>query len=140
MKIGLPYKDWGLEFDSKGFEVVEQELSESFDSIYLRLSNDKTGIIISITLEPACIEGGTNIDCRDFYWSRMKELPIQRENIVMKEFKKMAVLEYFIPKIEGLEVGQKNLNAFMVKDDIWIDIHISKTQFNEKDLNHFTQS
>ncbi len=45
----------------------------------------------------------------------------------------MAVLEYMIPEFEGAKVNQKNLLGCLAKEDVYIDIHLSKLSFQPDD-------
>lgn len=127
-------QEWGLEFNSKGFEIVDQGTSAIGDSTHVHASNKNSGISISIYLEPARKENSSIFDCRDFYWNRMQENPAKKEDVVMKEVKDMAIIEYIVPEYEGKRIDHKNINAFMVKNDVWIDIHVSTAFFKEKEI------
>ena len=137
LRIGLISKDWALEFNSKGFEIVEQGSSILGDSTYIHVAQDKSGINISIFLEPARKKNSNIIDCRDFYWNRAQADPRPKENILMKEMENMAIIEYITPEHGGMKIDHKNINAYMVKDDTWIDVHVSKIHFKEKELKNF---
>ncbi len=41
----------------------------------------------------------------------------------------MTILEYPIAEFKGVPVPQRNLFAGMAKDDVYVDIHLSKVLF-----------
>jgi len=136
INIGLISKEWGLEFNSKGFNIQDEGSSVLGDSRHVYASNQKSGINISIYLEPAQKENSSIIDCRNFYWNRAQTFPVAKEEVQMKEKDNMAIIEYITPEHEGVKINHKNINAYMVKDNVWIDIHISKVNFKEKELKN----
>ena len=42
------------------------------------------------------------------------------DDIKMSEFGEMAILEYMVNEYQGKKVNQKNLNAYLVKNDLMI--------------------
>ena len=45
----------------------------------------------------------------------------------------MAILEYMIPEANRVPVDQKNVFGFLVKEDVFVDIHLSKAAFKDAD-------
>ena len=86
-------------------------------------------------MEKAQGKGGSK-ECRDFYYNRMKESPFKMENVKLSESGNIALLEYIVKEYKGKKIDQFNMNAYMVKGDVWIDVHISKLLFKpeEKEL------
>ena len=136
LRIGLISKDWALKFNSKGFEIVDQDSSVLGDSTHVHAAQDNSGINISIFLEPARKENSTIFDCRDFFWNQAQADPRPKEDILMKEVENMAIIEYMTPEHGGMKIDHKNINAYMVKDDIWIDVHVSKIHFKDNELKN----
>lgn len=49
------------------------------------------------------------------------------------DFNSMAVMEYTIPTVDGKAVQQRNVVACTLKEDVYVDIHLSKAQFQSAD-------
>lgn len=137
MSVSFPGKYWELKINSPGF-AIQNEGSQSDGREYLLANNSKTGVIISVTLEQS--PGGADIKtCPDFLRKRvgaMSQLGIT--DVKMSEVNSMAVIEYLLPKPEGIPLQQKNLFVCTVRDDVYVDIHLSKTQFKPSDESLFT--
>src|SRR5581483_11494228 len=85
------------------------------------------------TLEP--VKGRATLDgCREVFRGRIAPGgPFQLTAIRQSTIGEMAVLEYMIPEANGFAVKQRNLFGCLVKDDVYADIHISKSGFQESD-------
>jgi len=96
-------------------------------------------VVLSIFIEPATI-CHDSISCRDYLWASKQERP-DVENIYVKfsEAGKYAILERTIPQVSGVEINQRHFNAELVQDDHWIDIHLSKTDFESGEEKIFTE-
>jgi hypothetical protein len=53
-----------------------------------------------------------------------------------KDFNSPAGL---IPSVEGLPLNQKNVNVYIAHAGVWIDVHLSKAEYTEKDKPLFDE-
>ena len=137
MSISSPGKNWELKISSPGF-AIESEGRQSDGREYLLANNSKTGIVLSITLEQSP-NGADSKTCPDFLRKRvdaMSQLGIT--DVKASEMNSMSVIELILPKPQGVPLQQKNLFVCTAKDDIYVDIHISKVQFQPSDESLFT--
>jgi tetratricopeptide (TPR) repeat protein len=65
----------------------------------------------------------------------MSELGIK--DVKASEVGSMAVIEYLLPKVQGVPLQQKNFIGCAAKDDIYIDLHLSKVLFKPADESLF---
>jgi len=138
LSVSFPGKAWAVEIDSPGF-VVRQEQRKPDGREYLLAGDPATNLLVSVTLEQ--VEGGADSKtCPDFLQKRAHSLPPQMTatEIQSSVINQMAVIEYFIPEAGGVHLRQKNMVACLTKDDIFIDIHLSKIQFHASDEGLFT--
>lgn len=138
LSISFPGKSWSLEIDSPGF-VIQQEQRRPDGRVYLFATDPATKLLVSVTLEQA--EGGADSStCLDFLQKRAHSLPpgMTATDVQPSVINQMAVIEYFVPQAGGVHLRQKNLVACMAKEDIFIDIHLSKVQFHATDESLFT--
>jgi hypothetical protein len=137
--IGYPGKSWGLQINSPGFTVDLSQRKEDGRQ-YLRATNRKTGIEVSVTLE----QGSGPADestCPEFLARRVRSLPagMKATDVQSSRMSDMSVIEYLLPELQKIPVRQHNLVGCMTKENVYIDIHLSKIQFNPSDEKLFTE-
>jgi len=136
IQLSLPDKTWSLGIDLTDFNIEKTEFNKDVIGRMLYATNSRTGIVISIFLEKAAFKGDSKA-CREYYWDKAKKSPFQKDNIRFSEIGEMAFVEYMVKTYQGITVNWKNLNAYLAKDDVCIDIHLSKTNFMPKDEELF---
>ncbi len=134
--VTYPGKSWSLAIDLPGFRQSESDSPQGNPGrIYYFGANDATGIAVSVIMEQGR-KNSTNLDCRGYYWSGLQNAPIKRSNFRTWEEGTMAYLEY-LAELPGTSIRQKNLFAFVVKENIYIQIHLSKVNFQPPDNDRF---
>ncbi len=133
--LTFPHLSWSLEIEAPNFVLKVKDYNSAGTGTRFFATNEKTGVVMSAYLEKAAKEGDAK-ECRTYYWDRAKESPWKKDDLKMRESGDIALLEYLVKEIEGRELNQKNLNAYLSKDGYWIDIHLSKVDFKpgEKSL------
>ncbi|MDB5298421.1 MAG: hypothetical protein JWO87_84, partial [Phycisphaerales bacterium] len=76
---------------------------------------------------------------REVYWGRGKQSPMKKENIKLGKAGDYATVEYIVPSVEGVPLNQKNVNVYIAHAGVWIDVHLSKVQYTEKDQALFDE-
>jgi len=133
VRLWYPGKDWQLVLDLPGYEMPPLELSEQADAVRLEGSNPSSGMRFTLFLEKA-EEGWSAADNRKHYWKSIREnLPMRRKDVQRYEKGSAAILEFVVPEIEGVPLDHKSLNLFLVRDGVWIDLHLSKDGFEPED-------
>jgi len=130
VRLTLPNRSWVLEVAAPGY-VVTQNVTQPDGRRYLLAENGLFNL--SITLEG--VKGKATLGgCREVFRGRIAPGgPFQLAAIHEATVGEMAVLEYMIPEANGLAVKQKNLFGCLVKDDVYADIHVSKSGFQDPD-------
>ncbi len=136
VSVTLVSEPWILAFDVKDFAVKTNELQPD-GRAYLLAENQKTSITLSVYLER--VPGiATSADCAEIQKKRVEEkVDYKREKIETRESSGMAIVEYTIPEFSGAPIQQRNLFACLPKDDVYVDIHLSKVLFKPKDEELF---
>ena len=137
MSVSFPGKNWAVEIDSPGF-TVESEVKKSDGREYFLAHNSTTDVVLSVTLEQS--KGGADSStCPGYLEKRVQALSqLGVTNVKESTIGSMAVIEYLIPKPNGIPLRQKNVVACIAKEDIYIDIHLSKANFQPSDESLFT--
>lgn len=136
LQVSLPGKPWAVTVDASGF-VVEQDQAKSDGRRYLLANNKSTGMVVSITLErnPKGADAST---CPGYLRQRIKSLQgFTLSDVRYSTAANMATVEYLIPEAKGIPVRQKSLVACTAKDDVYVDIHLSKVLFKPEDAPLF---
>jgi tetratricopeptide (TPR) repeat protein len=136
LQVSLPGKPWAVAVDAAGF-AVEQDLTKPDGRRYLFASNKNTSMNVSITLERSP-KGADASGCPGYLRQRIKSLQgFTVSDVRYSTAANMATVEYLIPQAGGVPVRQKSLVACTAKDDVFIDIHLSKTLFKPEDAPLF---
>lgn len=123
--------DWVLKINLKDFKLQKNDYSyeKSFRNVY---GFNADGLIVSVFIEPAAAEGDSKV-ARQYYTDRLKQSPVLRTAEKSSEKGPAAMYEYFVAKFQDQEINQRHVNMYLVRDNLWIDIHISKVRYKEED-------
>ena len=105
------------------------------DGRYYLFANDpRTGVILSVMLEQS--QQADANSCPAYLQQRIQsvsKLGIVATDVKSSESNSLALVEYTIPTMEGKSVQQKNIVACAARDGVFVDIHLSKSQFQQSD-------
>ncbi len=141
VQISYPGKTWAVIINSPGF-TVEENVMKLGGHQYLLANNKKTGITLAINMQQ---EARTVVadTCTVYLRRRIQGM----ENQGLKDVRystagsmstgSMSVVEYLAPVAKGAPAQQKNLIACAAKEDVYVDIHLSKSQYTAADSQQF---
>lgn len=131
LRVSAPAEPWELVFPDAGFTVTADETNEEKKVRRFRAVDETGGFVVSVFMEPARGEGDSAV-AREFYWERAKASPVPKEDVKLSErdVEDKALVEYSVPAFKGKMVNQKNVHVYMVRDKVWIELHVSKAGFN----------
>ena len=133
MKLSLPGKNWALEFNFRDFQFDETKSLPDLKGRKIMATNKRTDVILSVYLSPAR-QSLTHKELREYAWEGLKKLPFKKEDIKRYEMGQWAFLEYIIQEAREFKgIDQKNVFAYLVKGDTWIDYHLSKVSYTPSD-------
>jgi len=132
----IPSENWSLEINLDGFNIQKQGFSPDSSMFQLSAIDKNSNINLSIFIEKTDSKGDKN-ECRDFYWNKSKNSPLAKENVQKYETDKLAVVEHDTKKFNGQTVNFHSMNAYLAQNGYWIDVHISKVGYSEKDKEIF---
>jgi tetratricopeptide (TPR) repeat protein len=134
--LSLPDINWALEINAPGFSLEEFEIAPPGHASRFQAVNRQSGINMSGFLEKAPKKGNSE-DCRAYYWEKAQKSPYPKTDIKMSQSGEMSIVEYFVKEYMGRQVNQKNFNAYIAESDYWIDIHLSKVDYQPNDQERF---
>jgi tetratricopeptide (TPR) repeat protein len=98
--------------------------------------------IVSVHISPA----QSKLDARglrEYSWSGLSKVPVKTERVRTYEQGQVAFLDYMVERLQGKNVHQKNVSAYLASGDQWFEVRISKVLYDlgdEKFLNSILSS
>jgi len=136
LSAAFPGKTWEVTIDSPGFTVQTDE-RKSDGRQYLMANNPASGLVVSVTLQATNGPADAKT-CPDFLKQRAAGLSnLGLKDVKSSEVNSMAVIEYLIPNVGGVPVQQKNVVLCAARENVFIDVHLSKVQFHPSDESVF---
>ncbi len=127
IEVSYQGKPWAVKIDAPGFAVKKNETTGDLRQSMMA-NNAGTGMVLSVMLERVPKADAKN--CPDYLHKRIAGLAgLGVSDVRYSTAGTMSVAEYMIAGTPQMPLQQKNLVACTAKDDIYIDIHFSKAQF-----------
>jgi hypothetical protein len=120
---------WAMKIKTPGFVLDQRRAESSGQSAYFMASNKATGVILSGRMENRG-RTGTAKEAREYFWEGTKEAPFKMDDVKMSESDQMPTVEYMVREFHGTAINQKSLWAYFTKDQYWVNLHLSKTNFS----------
>ncbi len=137
--IWLPAKPWALEMEASGFVTKANEIQRDGRRYFL-VQNDKTHTIASVFLESMKGPAAAG-ECKRSLEDKVKRNSSLTLNglkgVAYREAEGMEILEFSMPEVNGVPANQKNTFGCFIKDDVFVDIHVSKVFFKAADQPAF---
>lgn len=126
--VWLPGKPWALELDGAGFSAKSNEIKPDGRRYFLA-ENTKTRMVVSVLLEAAKAPAQPG-ECKRTLEEKAKRNSSltsgSLKGVAYRESGEMQILEFTLPEVDGQPTNQKNIFGCLIKDDIFVDLHISK--------------
>lgn len=136
LSVAFPDKPWAVVIDAPGFTVQTLETKPD-GRRYLYAENKETSMLVSVTLERSAAMALPE-ECRDSVAHRLKvDDGFEKKNAKLSQIENIPVLEYVVPQIGGIPVRQKNMFACLTNENVYVDIHLSKVEFESRDQSLF---
>jgi tetratricopeptide (TPR) repeat protein len=134
LHLALPGRTWALDIALGGFAMEESQMARDGGSLSIMANNKATGVRISVFLEKAAKEGDSKA-CRNYYWQGAEDgTGKDGRTIKFSERGETAIVESQLGSGDSV---WKNTNAYLSRDGIWIDIHMSKFGYKAEDAKSF---
>lgn len=130
-RIAVPLSDRFIQFPVSDYHVEMEDNSRPY---YMLTS--RNGVSVSFNFERVH-KCNSSEACRDYLRDRMKSGDPAKEQWSSSQLGDVFISEYTIPSLKGIPIRQHNLNAHYIVDDVWIDMHLSKTQYSDSDRKLF---
>jgi hypothetical protein len=127
---------WGLQFPEGDFQLQMEKHSPDGQNHYYSFHSKKLQLNVSFTLETAekCF---CSKECRDLYLKVPNPGIVNPQKVNNFDLNEFAVVEFLVPEFKGVKVNQMNFSAHYVKDGYWVDMHLSKAQYQPGERSIF---
>jgi hypothetical protein len=132
LTVKYPGKTWSVVVDLRSFDLQRPLQNPDGSAVTVRGRNRHEGLTVSVFMEKAAKDGDALV-CRKHYMKLAKQSPLPKDDVKLSERDGLALVEYTIPEYQGVEINQKNLNAYLVREDIWIAIQVAKRRLKPDD-------
>lgn len=130
--VSLKGQAWSLEVDLPDFKVERRKTRTGSSQSTLFAAGRHSLVVVSIFLErKANLQSAE--ECRDHYQAKSADSPFQMSDISRTSTETMAQVHYLIKEFQGVQLNQKNINAYMYRDGVCIDIHLSALEHKPSD-------
>lgn len=134
--LSLPGKSWGVALGLAGYDISINALKGD-GRRYVMASHRDTGVNVSATLEPTR-EPATATGCIA-YLETLSKSPLARlgRDTKLTTTSTLPSLEYTVQEFQGVKLAQRHVHLCYPKDNVYMDLHLSKVQFTPADEAHF---
>jgi hypothetical protein len=136
--LSAPDLTWELMIPREGWDINVMKKDQSGRSFYYMFSNPEHAFHVSFFIEPAEI-CKTSEECREMYWDNPGPLVKNPQEVQFFSLNDFSIVKYVVPEISGVKVDQLNYSCHLVRDDYWIDLHISKLKGQVEDESLFSE-
>jgi tetratricopeptide (TPR) repeat protein len=154
LTLWLPEKSWAVKSDGRNFELSVHEFLPDLQGENLQAENKQNGLVMSVFLEPAKIK----ITASEYRTLTLGDLKAKlSKNTEVRTYEKgsFAFTDYTIRKVEDLrgtgpqfneyiekfggdtDFNQRNVFIYIIKDDTWLNFHLSKVLYSDEDAAIF---
>ncbi len=133
LTLSLPGAAWVVEIRTPGFIVQKDEGSSDGMRRYVYAVGQDPDVALSVRLERTS-ENVTPAECRRVGWNSLRaRSPFRMDEVAMSETKELSILEYRVKEFQGLPVDQRHLHGYLAKDDVCVEVHVSKVRSTAAD-------
>jgi hypothetical protein len=130
--LKLPGKEWAVSISIAGYAVQKEETSQDGNTSMMMASNEDSGMMLSLFLERERKDLSSE-SCRKRYFEKSLATPSDKTGVRRWDERAMALGEYTITSFEGTKVRNRHVHAYLGKDGVCMDLHLSKGHFEEDD-------
>jgi hypothetical protein len=126
---------WRLGFAAGDLTIKQEKFLPRSGKGYVLMASASSGLTVSIHVSPA--ERTDPAELRELAHTRQAASGVERTDVVRSEGDGFATIAYTTPKFRDVEINQRNVQVHYFKEGFWIDVHMSKVQFEPADQKLF---
>ena len=131
-RLRLGERDWVLVLPVAGFELDPPMMREDGGGIAIRGTHPQTELVFSAFVERTERRQDASA-WRDEQLAQVRESPLPTSGLLQGEIGGKPALQYDVKRALGQRLDQRHVNVYLVRDDCWIDVHVSRVGFRKGD-------
>ena len=143
LKVSLPSLHWALQLLLPGYEQKDMDMNNQSEGRYISAYNDSLDLYVSIGMEENSNHFANSREMRDSAWVQLKRFFLERQAAVLDsvhyESGDCALSDYYIASISGIVVKQRNLIAYIFRNNVCITIQLIKSNYKDTDNENFNK-
>lgn len=136
VKLVVPQAPWTVLISGEALVLKSEKIAPDGSRGYFMLVDEKTRMLASLYIEPVD-KCKTSKECRDMVWKLGNPAWQNPQNVRRSEIGDISVLELMVPEFRGAPIRQQNMYAQFVLNGYWVDLHLSKVQYQDQDRELF---
>lgn len=136
VKLVVPQAPWTVLISGEALVLKSEKIAPDGSQGYFMLVDDKARVLASLYIEPAN-KCKTSKECRDMVWKLGNPAWQNPQNVRLSEIGDISTLELLVPEFRGAPIRQQNMYAQFVLNGYWVDLHLSKVQYQDQDRELF---
>jgi len=136
VRLTVPRAPWTMLISGETLVLDRQEIKPDGGQGYFMLTDEKAQMFASLYIEPVD-KCNTSKQCRDMVWKLGNPSWQSPQNVRLSQIGEISTLEFLMPEFQGKPVQQQNIYAEFVVDGYWVDLHLSKVLYQERDHSLF---
>ena len=132
LELNLAGEPWSLRLDLPAFEVDKRAALPDGSGTMIQVSSPESGVIASAFLE-RLPDLASVAECKKHYWPRALLSPLPKSRLSHVDTESLALVYWLGEEYKGVPVMQRNVNAYLYRDGVCVDIHLSKVEYRPED-------
>ncbi|HVK39963.1 MAG TPA: hypothetical protein VNA88_15635 [Candidatus Kapabacteria bacterium] len=131
-RMVIPMLNVLFSLNTAGYRLMESSTGEMGNEAKFFAVNPETGMVMSLHLE-FTTEKGDAFAAREHYWTKMQRSPLKKADIELSEIDGVPIVTHTVVEAQGQTLSQRNYNAYWSRNNVWIDLHLSKMNATPED-------
>lgn len=133
IKLSLPDVNCGIMLVAQGFELINNNIKSDFVLREYTSKNKLEKISMTIYLELNSNNFKSSYDYAKYQWDFLKHKGFNLSDTSFIENQGIILNQYTIKEYNKQVINQKIAHAFIVKDNMCVDVYLTKTGFTKTD-------
>jgi tetratricopeptide (TPR) repeat protein len=143
LKMSLPSLHWALQLLLPGYVQQDMDLNSKVEGRYITATNDSLGMYVSIGMEDNIGQMNDSRELRDSGWVQLKRFFTERRAVIVDSTHygspDCAISDYYLASINGVPVNQRNVVAYILRNNVGITIQMIKSNYTDADTENFNR-
>lgn len=138
LRVAIPGKAWTVLVDLPGFALFKPRASADGEEFAVLGQSAETGLVVSVLVRPA--RGASDAGgCRDADLTKVRKAFPELRDLRVGSEAASARAAYAIPELRGKPVRQEHAHAWLARDGVCVNVHVSKAEPGAEDAQRMAR-